>query len=226
MFKNKFLKLASILLMLCLITTCGVSGTFAKYTTGGTATDSARVAKWGVTVNVASDQAFKTEYKNSSNETIVQSSTAGKVIAPGTSGALAIITLGGTPEVAVNVTYDVSLTLEGWKIDANTEYCPIVFTIGGETYGLTGIKTSSKDTPTPTHTYGTIAQLISAVEGAIEGINNSYAAGTNLSGKGNISASWEWAFSGNDDAKDTALGTALTPPTVEFSLTVSVTQID
>jgi hypothetical protein len=223
MFKNKFLKLASILLMLCLITTCGVSGTLAKYTTGGTATDSARVAKWGVTVNVASDQAFKTEYKNSSNETIVQSSTAGKVIAPGTSGALAIITLGGTPEVAVNVTYDVSLTLTGWTDGAN-EYCPLVFTIGGETYGLTGIKTSSG--ATPTHTYGTIAQLISAVEGAIEGINNSYAAGTNLSGKGNISASWEWAFSGNDDAKDTALGTALTPPTVEFSLTVSVTQID
>ncbi len=225
MFKNKFLKLASILLMLCLITTCGVSGTLAKYTTGGTATDSARVAKWGVTVNVASDQAFKTEYKNSSNETIVQSSTAGKVIAPGTSGALAVITLGGTPEVAVNVTYDVSLALTGWT-DGTNDYCPLVFTIGGETYGLTGIKTSSEDTPTPTYTYGTIAELISAVEGAIEGINNSYAAGTNLSGKGNISASWEWAFSGNDDAKDTALGTALTPPTVEFSLTVSVTQID
>jgi hypothetical protein len=102
----------------------------------------------------------------------------------------------------------------------------LVFKIGEETYGLTGIKTSSEDTPTPTHTYDTIAELISAVEGAIEGINNSYAAGTNLSGKGNISASWEWAFSGNDDAKDTALGTALTPPTVEFSLTVSVTQID
>ena len=218
MFKNKFLKLASILLMLCLITTCGVSGTFAKYTTGGTATDSARVAKWGVNVTVTGEDAFKTIYG-----TTVKSSGTHKVVAPGTNGSLGTVTITGTPEVAVNVTYDVSLTLTGWTDGAN-DYCPLVFTIGGETYGLTGIKTSSK--ATPTHTYGTIAELISAVEGAIEGINNSYAAGTNLSGKGNISASWEWAFSGNDDAKDTALGTALTPPTVEFSLTVSVTQVD
>ena len=218
MFKNKYIKLASILLMLCLITTCGVSGTFAKYTTGGTATDSARVAKWGVNVTVTGDDAFKTTYG-----TTVKSSGTHKVVAPGTSGSLGSVTITGTPEVAVNVTYDVTLTLTGWT-DGTNDYCPLVFTIGGETYGLTGIKTSSK--ATPTHTYGTIAQLISAVEGAIEGINNSYAAGTNLSGKGNISASWEWAFSGNDDAKDTALGTALTPPTVEFSLTVSVTQID
>ena len=220
MFKNKFLKLASILLMLCLITTCGVSGTFAKYTTGGTATDSARVAKWGVNVTVTGEDAFKTTYG-----TTVKSSGTHKVVAPGTNGDLGTVTITGTPEVAVNVTYDVSLTLTGWT-DGTNDYCPLVFTIGGETYGLTGIKTSSEDTPTPTYTYGTIAELISAVEGAIEGINNSYVAGTNLSGKGNISASWEWAFSGNDDAKDTALGTALTPPTVEFSLTVSVTQID
>lgn len=218
MFKNKFLKLASVLVILCLITTCGVSSTFAKYTTGGTASDSARVAKWGVNVTVTGENAFKTTYG-----TTVQSSGTHKVVAPGTNGNLGAVTITGTPEVAVNVTYDVSLTLTGWTDGAN-EYCPLVFTIGGETYGLTGIKTSSG--VTPAHTYGTIAQLISAVEGAIEGINNSYAAGTNLSGKGNISASWEWAFSGNDDAKDTALGTALTPPTVEFSLTVSVTQID
>ena len=46
MLKNKYLKLAAILLILCMVTTCGISGTLAKYTTGGTATDSARVAKW------------------------------------------------------------------------------------------------------------------------------------------------------------------------------------
>ena len=218
MFKNKFLKLASVLLILCMITTCGVSSTFAKYTTGGTATDSARVAKWGVNVTVTGENAFQTTYG-----TTVKSSGTHKVVAPGTSGNLGTVTITGTPEVAVNVTYDVSLTLTGWTDGAN-EYCPLVFTVGGETYGLTGIITSKG--ATPTHTYTTIAQLISAVEGAIESINNSYAAGTNLSGKGNISASWEWAFSGNDDAKDTALGTATTPPTVEFSLTVSVTQID
>ena len=218
MFKNKYIKLASVLVILCLITTCGVSSTFAKYTTGGTATDSARVAKWGVNVTVTGENAFKTTYG-----TTVQSSGTHKVVAPGTNGNLGTVTITGIPEVAVNITYDATLTLTGWT-DGTNEYCPIVFTVDGKTYGLTGIETSAGDTPT--HTYSTIAQLISAVEGAIEGINNSYAPGTDLAGKGNISASWEWAFTGNDDAKDTILGTAVTPPTVEFSLTVSVTQID
>ena len=46
--KNKFFKVASLMIMLCLISTCAIGTTFAKYVTGDTATDSARVAKWGV----------------------------------------------------------------------------------------------------------------------------------------------------------------------------------
>ena len=56
--KNKFMRLASVMLMLCLITTCAISGTFAKYTTSATATDTARVAKWGVKVVVTGKEAF------------------------------------------------------------------------------------------------------------------------------------------------------------------------
>ncbi len=48
--KNKMLRMASALLVLTLLTTCIIGGTFAKYTTSGTATDTARVAKWGVKV--------------------------------------------------------------------------------------------------------------------------------------------------------------------------------
>lgn len=53
--KNRMMRLASALLILTLLTTCMISGTFAKYTTQATGEDTARVAKWGVTVNVTSD---------------------------------------------------------------------------------------------------------------------------------------------------------------------------
>lgn len=48
--KNRMMRLASGLLVAVLITTSTISGTFAKYTTSDSATDEARVAKWGVTV--------------------------------------------------------------------------------------------------------------------------------------------------------------------------------
>ena len=45
--KNKFMRAASGLLVAVLLTTCVISGTFAKYTSTSTGTDSARVARWG-----------------------------------------------------------------------------------------------------------------------------------------------------------------------------------
>ncbi len=51
--KNKALRAASALLVLTLLTTSIIGGTFAKYTTSDSATDTARVAKWGVTLQVS-----------------------------------------------------------------------------------------------------------------------------------------------------------------------------
>ena len=45
--KTKFMRAALLLLVLTLITSCFVGGTFAKYTTSANGSDSARVAKWG-----------------------------------------------------------------------------------------------------------------------------------------------------------------------------------
>lgn len=59
--KNHTLKLAGILLALVLVTSCFVGGTFAKYVTTGTGSDSARVAKFGVTVT-ANGTMFAKEY--------------------------------------------------------------------------------------------------------------------------------------------------------------------
>ena len=82
--KNKMMRLASALLVAVLVTTCGISGTFAKYVTTASGTDTARVARWGILLNVASD-VFDVEYDaDAGNGVSVQASE--DVIAPGTSG--------------------------------------------------------------------------------------------------------------------------------------------
>ena len=45
--KNKMMRAASGLLVAVLLSTCAISGTFAKYTTSTESTDNARVAVWG-----------------------------------------------------------------------------------------------------------------------------------------------------------------------------------
>lgn len=44
--KNMIMRFASLLLVVTLLSTCAISGTFAKYTSSATGSDSARVAKW------------------------------------------------------------------------------------------------------------------------------------------------------------------------------------
>ena len=45
--KNTMMRLASVLLIAVLMSTCAISGTFAKYVTSDSSSDSARVARWG-----------------------------------------------------------------------------------------------------------------------------------------------------------------------------------
>ena len=106
--KNKFLKIAGAIFTMCLMTTCAIGTTFAKYTTGSKASDTARVAKWGVEVS-ASGTMFGTAYQNTIvtdglKDATVQSnhntSYADKVVAPGTKNDTGIqISIKGKPEV-------------------------------------------------------------------------------------------------------------------------------
>ena len=106
--KNKMMRSASALLVMTLLTTSVISGTFAKYTTAASATDTARVAKWGVTVGT-SGKLFDTQYAedDTTTDTIAYSVIADdntSVVAPGTKNADGItFTITGTPEVAVDV---------------------------------------------------------------------------------------------------------------------------
>ena len=111
--KNKFMKLASGLLVLCLMTTCVIGATLAKYTTGKTASDNARVAKWGVVVDGTAETFAKTYAKNDNSFTLDTNTVVSTkdVVAPGTGATMAKFTITGTPEVAVRVTCTGTLEL-------------------------------------------------------------------------------------------------------------------
>lgn len=242
MMKNRAMRMAMGTGAAVLLTMGVISGSFAKYITSGNGTDSARAAKFGVTVT-ANGTMFASEYaKDDENVagTIVKSvvSSGGEsdhVVAPGTKGELLNATITGKPEVAVKVSYEPTLTLNGWEYtdeDSNlsTEYFPIIFKVGDKKYGMKGVKDSTG--VAVANGSSSIAELKTAVENAIKGYSKNYAANTDLSGigaDGFVNVSWEWAYNGNSDEKDTYLGdqaAANKASTVELSMKTTVTQID
>ena len=78
--KNRMMRLASILLVLVLLSTSVISGTFAKYTSSATVTDNARVAYWGF----GREAAIAFNLFDASYGTTVKSEDGVNVIAPGT----------------------------------------------------------------------------------------------------------------------------------------------
>ena len=232
--KNVLMRSAGLLLALVLVTSCFVGSTFAKYTTSADATESARVAKFGVTLTAHAGEMFKTTYTKTdtsftlAENTVVSSDTTSKLVAPGTDGRMAEFGMTGKPEVAVRVSYEVKkFELTNWTTDGHDEYCPLVFTVNGTEYkiGNTGITN--------------VAQLQTAVTGAINAYTKDYEANQDLSGKtaDNLQIAWKWAFEDTavgayqTDAKDTALGNRAANNVadagkIDFAVTMTVTQID
>jgi hypothetical protein len=122
--KNKMMRLASVLLVLTLLSTSIISGTFAKYVSTGKASDTARVAKWGVVVNTSGTLYSNAYYVAKNNypaspwsssygaDNITVASRAGEdnVVAPGTTNYYEAaqffgLSFGitGTPEVATKI---------------------------------------------------------------------------------------------------------------------------
>lgn len=116
--KNTMMRLASFLLIAVLITTSTISGTYAKYVTSDSASDTARVAKWGVTV-LASGSLFGENYvpnsatgnKDAISATIQHSVDvdvpgSSDIVAPGTKNENGLVlAIKGDPEVAYSIAY-------------------------------------------------------------------------------------------------------------------------
>ena len=219
--KNKMMRLASGLLVAVLLTTCVISGTFAKYVTSAEGTDTARVAKWGVAVT-ANGETFQTTYAKDDQSFTLAANTVvstDKVVAPGTKGDMAAMTLSGTPEVAVRVSYEGQFDVsDNWTVDGEF-YCPLQIKVGETTI-------SGSD-------YTSAADFENAVNTAIEGVSKDYPAGTDLSqaGDDSLAVTWEWPFTTGEanDSKDTALGNQAVvnnAATVTIAVKTTVTQID
>ena len=242
--KNRFIKLASGLLVLCLMTTCVIGATLAKYTTAKDTQDSARVAKWGVRITAATDSAFATEYAKQDTGyagTLSVKSSTDKVVAPGTSGSAAQFSISGTPEVAVRLSFAMTVVNEV-KLTAgtytNTDGAEVNVPEGGYYPIKWTLNNGSADVAT-----GTLADIARYLgDNPVD-----YNPKTDLSAV-RYTLSWKWDFddsgNGTHDKLDTLLGdlaagvsgikkgeSAIDPEhdystEVSYKLTITATQID
>ena len=228
--KNKIMRFASLILVLTLLSTSVISGTFAKYTTSVEVKDNARVAYWGF------DQTAIADFKLfDHNDTKIVSATTDKVIAPG-STAEATFAFGYTdatdpavtaPEVDYTFTIDVATTGTYTKLDENPNF----------TWYLEKNGTKVAD-------YNTVADLVAAIKllsGATTG-TKTYTAGNLPTAFSNAdeeyTVGWNWEFETADDPAtpenekveqdeiDTAMGNMLDLNEVGITITVTATQID
>ena len=250
--KNRMMRLASVLMVMVLLTTSVISGTFAKYITTNSGVDSARVAKFGVVINVADDMAlFNTEYAKEDTAytgtlSVKSNGTTGtnadNRVAPGTKGFMTF-NISGTPEVATRLTVAASgnaiqlaagtYTLPAGEFD-NAEasvtttavYEPIMF------YFAEGVTAVPDDA-----TYNlTFAELESKLDGLTKDFD------PNVTLDKDYVIGWKWAFENNftagsfaaepyTDAKvvnflDTYLGNEDTLRTETLNIEITVEQID
>lgn len=234
--KNKMMRLASSLLVAVLLTTSVISGTFAKYVTSDEASDSARVAKWGVVVKAEgnlfdvnyyqkNDPAMETDNQLTTDEAYisVESVSSDAVLAPGTKSDDQGLSLSitGKPEVDIKVTTIATIELENWEL-ASGEYCPLVFKVDNTEYKIDGSSIINID--------GLKTALKTALEANANG--KIYESNTDLSTVTDIQhkITWEWPFETGNDVKDTELGNRTTKgldaPTVSIKIETTVEQVD
>lgn len=226
--KHWTMRVGVALLALTLITSCFVSGTWAKYVTSGTGSDTARVAKFGVTVT-AEGETFATQYNSGQSEykdaVVVRSGTVDKVVAPGTYGNVSVIKLTGTPEVSVKVSYEATEFELGdnWVDKDGEYYCPLEFTVRSDSDNGTAVLKGAD--------YTSADEFETAVKNAIKTYSTTYEPGTDLTvaNAQTLTVYWAWAFTGNDDVKDTYLGDRVAEneaATISLTVTTTVAQVD
>ncbi len=148
--KNKTMRMILITLLIAMIALVLVSGTYAKYTSSASGSDTARVAKWSFIVggndivaeNTFTFDLFKTiKDTDGKDETDVVSANADRVIAPGTSGSFDLV-LENKSETSAK--YSVTYTV------TNTESIPVQFSVNGtdwkDNIEELNISTSATDT--------------------------------------------------------------------------------
>ena len=201
---SMMVRLVAVLAVTMMFTMCFVGGTFAKYTSSATGTNSTTVAKWDIRVN-GSEIATSNRFTFDLFQTITDSDLSnaetdiapadGSIIAPGTSGKFSIAIQNLSQ---VNATYSIDYTV------TNNSNIPVEFSTNG-----TAWTTNIND--------------LDVADVAI-------GLGTDTT----VTVYWRWRFEADNvtegDATDTSLGSAASVPSSAATLTVeakvTATQID
>lgn len=199
---NKTVKFMALVLFVTILAIILVSGTYAKYTTSATGSDTATVAKWSIklgdediaksTEKTFAIDLFSTITNTDGSEEKNVKKTDGSLIAPGTMGSFTLLSLKNESEV--NAKYSVTYTL------LNESGVPLEFT-------------TNKDDES------SWKSDITAVNVSNEALAMDATATT-------ATVYWRWAFTKDTarDTSDTTLGT--TTPTVTLTAKIDVEQAD
>lgn len=235
-------------LLLLLVAVIGFGGyTLSKYVTKKDASGSASVAKWGFKVSADAKNLLGQEYKyDGANSTVnaggdkvtVKANTsAGNIVAPGTTGSMTF-TIGGTAEVKATIAVDMKVTSDvvlKYKTTAAPEAAPV------EYYPVKWALKKTVDTTTTTVAENkTLAEL----RDELAKLNATVEAGAAYANAATYTIEWAWDFDANgvgtNDALDTFLGKIAndanatddtytkqdgTSTIFEFTLDISVTQV-
>lgn len=208
--KNKMMRLASCLLVMVLLTTSMISGTFAKYTADAESFDQARVAQWGFgTEKLDITNLFSNAYDANATDKTVNSKV--DVIAPGTAGSADFTFAYKAADVAApEVAYSFVVSTEGSACDASI------------------INNSNIQWKLDEGPWGTWSQLIASIE-ALDGDEN-FAPGELPAASSAHTVSWQWLFptsaDATADARDTEMGNAVELANVKLVIKITATQID
>lgn len=219
---KKILMVAAIALMVALVAAMGTM-TYSRYITSGKTEQTATAAKWGFVVNVSADDLLGTDYTydvGKAAATVVASdagvavnavSSAGDIVAPGTTGSMTFSAV-GVAEVLAELTFTVNVSNEIW-IDLDhdgikeyeTDYFPIVWTLQKQG----GATTTNKD----------LAELLAGIT------TTEIAPGTDAStAVGTYTLSWAWPLENSTGAGlainniyDTVIGIKAATPTKAYN---------
>ena len=194
---SMMVRLVAVLAVVMMFTMCFVGGTFAKYTSSATGTDSATVAKWDIKVggtNIATNDTFTFDLfktikdSNGTADETDMSPVDGTIIAPGTRGSFDIVIKNDSQ---VNATYAIDYTV------TNTNNIPVKFSVDG------------------TNWFDDINYL------------DVRSVAINMGATATVTVQWMWEFERIDgDTQDTTLGSAASAATLTVAAKVTATQVD
>lgn len=204
--KNKMLFLGLITVFVAVLSLSLVSGTYAKYTSEATGSDTATVAKWAWQVNstnVTEEVTFNLfDSILDTKDSLTDADVKAGLIAPGTKGSFALA-ITNNSEVSGEVTIAIEISHNG-----STEYMPLTLSVAD---------TDAPVEPTVSHNLKKVT-----AEGKVK-----FALASSSDPK-TVTVSWEWPFSTDvaNDAKDTALATEGTLPTFTANVKLTFVQVD